>query len=239
MGYLQGFVIPVKTGNKQAYRDMAAKAAPVFLEGGATRIVECWEDDVPDGKVTDMRRAVEAKEGESIVFSWILWPDKATCDAAHGKMMSDERMQPDGPLPFEGDRMIYAGFDALLDSGNGGAFSYVDGMVASVALDRRDAFADHARTSAALFREKGALRLVDGWGADIPDGKVTDFKRAVEAKDGEAVVFGWIEWPDKATRDAAWGALMQDARMRDNPPLWNGPLAIFGGFAPIFDSAEG
>jgi len=237
MTYLQGFVIPVKHGNKQAYRDLAAKAAPVFREGGATRIVECWEDDIPDGKVTDFRRAVQAKEGESIVFSWISWPDKATCEGAHDKMMNDERMVPDGPLPFEGDRMIYAGFDMVHDSGDGGTFGYVDGMVASVTADRRDAFAEHARAMAALFREKGASRLVDGWSDSIPDGKLTDFKRAVQAKEGETVVFGWIEWPDKATRDAAWGALMQDKRMLDNPPVWNGPLAIFGAFAPIFDTA--
>lgn len=238
MGYFQGFVIPVKHGNRAAYRDMAAKAAPVFTEAGATRIVECWEEDVPDGKVTDMRRAVKAQDGESIVFSWILWPDRATCDAAHARMMADERMKPDGPLPFEGDRMIYAGFDAVLDSGDGGRFTFVDGMVASVADDKRDAFVEHARHSAALFREKGALRLVDGWGADVPDGKLTDFKGAVQAGAGETVVFGWIEWSDKAARDAAWGALMQDARMREHPPVWNGPLAIFGGFAPIFDTAS-
>lgn len=239
MAYFQGFVIPVKSGNKQAYYDMAAKAAPFFLDCGATRIVECWEEDVPDGKVTDMRRAVQAEEGESIVFSWILWPDKATCDAAHSRMMDDERMQPDVPMPFDGARMIYAGFDALLDSGDGGPFGYVDGVVASVADGQRDAFIDHARATGSLFREKGALRLVDGWGADVPDGKLTDFKRAVQAKEGDTVVFGWIEWPDKAVRDTAWGALMQDGRMMENPPVWNGPLAIFGGFAPIFDTASG
>ena len=239
MGYFQGFVIPVKHGNKAAYRDLAAKAAPFFTETGATRIVECWEDDVPDGKVTDLRRAVKAQEGESIVFSWILWPDKATCDAAHQKMMADERMKPDEPMPFEGDRMIYAGFDTVFDSGDSGTLGYIDGMVASVADEKRDAFIDHARQSAALFREKGALRVVDGWGADVPDGKTTDFNRAVQKKDGETVTFGWIEWRDKASRDAAWGALMEDNRMRDMPAVWNGPLMIFGSFVPIFDTAIG
>ena len=85
---------------------------------------------------------------------------------------------------------------------------------------------------------KGALRLVDGWGSDVPTGKVTDFKRAVQAKDGETVVFGWIEWPDKPTREAGMGALMQDPRMRETPPAWNGQLAIFGGFTPILDTAH-
>ena len=77
---------------------------------------------------------------------------------------------------------------------------------------------------------------MDGWGVDVPAGKVTDFKRAVQAKDGETVVFGWIEWPDKPTRDAGMGALMQDPRMHETPPVWNGPLAIFGGFTPILDT---
>ena len=72
----------------------------------------------------------------------------------------------------------------------------------------------------------------------MPAGKVTDFKRAVQAKDGETVIFGWIDWPDKSTRDAGMGALMQDARMRETPPAWNGKLAIFGGFAPILDTTH-
>ena len=102
----------------------------------------------------------------------------------------------------------------------------------------RQGFVDHAAKTAGLLQERGALRVVDGWGVDVPAGKVTDFKRAVQAKDGEAVVFGWIEWPDKPTRDAGMGALMQDPRMRETPPAWNGPLAIFGGFTPILDTGH-
>ncbi|AYJ85059.1 DUF1428 domain-containing protein (plasmid) [Sphingomonas paeninsulae] len=78
----------------------------------------------------------------------------------------------------------------------------------------------------------------DGWGIDVPQGKVTDFRRAVDLTDDETVVFGWIEWPDKATRDDAWNALMSDPRMAGNKPAWNGPTAIFGGFAPVFDTAH-
>ena len=72
----------------------------------------------------------------------------------------------------------------------------------------------------------------------VPDGKLTDFRRAVQAKDGETVVFGWIEWPDKPTRDAGMAALMQDPRMRATRPVWNGQLAIFGGFAPVLDTNQ-
>ena len=83
--YFQGFVIPVKAGNKQAFLDMAKKMAPFFAEYGAMRTVECWGDDLMDGKVTDLRKAVQANDDETVVFSWVWWPDKATCDAATKK----------------------------------------------------------------------------------------------------------------------------------------------------------
>ncbi len=150
--------------------------------------------------------------------------------------MADDRMKPTDPMPFDGKRMIYAGFETAFDTGDSARLGYVDGMVASVPSGKRPDFVEHAAKMAKLFQEKGALRIVNGWGADVPDGKVTDFKRAVQAKDGETVIFGWIEWPDKSTRDKGMGALMQDPRMREIPPAWNGPLAIFGGFKPILDT---
>jgi uncharacterized protein YbaA (DUF1428 family) len=238
MMYFQGFVVPVPTENKQTYLDMAMTVAPLFAELGAMRTVECWGDDVMDGKLTDFKKAVQANDRETVVVAWVWWPDKATCDAAAAKMMADERMKPPSPMPFDGQRMIYAGFEANFDTGEDGKFGYVDGMVASVPDGKRQAFIDHAAKTASLFQEKGALRLVDGWGADVPAGKVTDFRRAVQAKEGETVIFGWIEWPDKPTRDAGMGALMQDPRMRETPPAWNGQLAIFGGFTPILDTAH-
>src|ERR1700733_831418 len=100
MTYFQGFVVPVMAGNKQAYLGMARKTAPIFAENGAMRIVECWGDDVMDGKVTDLKKAVQAKDGETVAFSWIWWPDKATSDAATGKIMADDRMRPDGAMPL-------------------------------------------------------------------------------------------------------------------------------------------
>jgi uncharacterized protein YbaA (DUF1428 family) len=238
MMYFQGFVVPVKIENKQAYLDMAKRAAPIFTEYGALRTVECWGDDVMDGKITDFKKAVRANNDETVVFSWVWWPDKATCDTAAAKIMADDRMKPSGPMPFDGQRLIYAGFEAIFDTRDGGNFGYVDGMVASVPDDKRQDFVNHSAKVAGLFQEKGALRVVDGWGADVPDGKVTDFKRAVQANDGETVVVGWIEWPDKVTRDAGMGALMQDPRMRESAPAWNGSLAIFGGFAPILDTGN-
>ena len=117
MSYIDGFVIPVPAGNKEAYRKVAAEAAKIFKEHGATRIVECWGDDVPDGKVTDFKRAVKAEPGENIVFSWIAWPSKAARDEGMKKAMADPRMQPGPDMPFDGKRLIYGGFQVLLETG--------------------------------------------------------------------------------------------------------------------------
>jgi uncharacterized protein YbaA (DUF1428 family) len=115
MGYIDGFVIPVPTGNKEAFREMAAKAAAVFKRHGAVRIVECWGDDVPDGKVTDFRRAVAAGPGEAVVFSWIVWPSKEARDEGNKKVMDDPDMRPGPDMPFDGKRMIFGGFRPLLE----------------------------------------------------------------------------------------------------------------------------
>ncbi|MBA3999753.1 DUF1428 domain-containing protein [Brevundimonas sp.] len=114
MSYVDGFLAAVPDEKKDAYLEHAKFAAGIFKEFGAERCVECWEDDVPDGKVTDFRRSVQRKEGESVVFSWITWPDKATRDAGWAKMMEDPRMQ-NMEMPFDGKRMIYGGFSPILD----------------------------------------------------------------------------------------------------------------------------
>lgn len=116
MSYVQGFVVPVPKSNKESYCELAARSAPIFQEYGAIRIRENWCDSVPDGKVTDFKRAVKAKDDEAVVFSWIEWPDKATCDAATEKMQNDERWNEMGDMPFDGKRMIYAGFEPVFDS---------------------------------------------------------------------------------------------------------------------------
>lgn len=114
MSYVDGFLIPVPNGKKQAYIDMAAMAAPIFVEHGAIRVVETWNDDIPKGKVNDFRTAVIAEEEESVVFSWIEWPSKDVRDAGMAKVMADERMQYED-IPFSGARMIYGGFVKVVD----------------------------------------------------------------------------------------------------------------------------
>ena len=113
--YIDGFLVPVPKGNKDAYRTMAEKHWPMFKEFGATRMVECWGDDVPKGKLTDFYGAVKAEDGEVVVFSWIAWPDKATRDAGMKKMMEDERMKNMKDMPFDGKRMIFGGFQPICD----------------------------------------------------------------------------------------------------------------------------
>lgn len=119
MSYIDGFVIACPKANKEKFIAHAEKADPVFMELGATRILECWQDDVSKGKVTDFFGAVKATEDESVLFSWIEWPDKQTRDAAMAKMaemmenpeLADPRMDPvANPMPFDGKRMIFGGF---------------------------------------------------------------------------------------------------------------------------------
>lgn len=115
MSYIDGFVIAAPTANRQEVIDYAARFDPIFIEFGALRVVEAWGVDVPHGKLTDFYRAVDAKDDETVMFSWIEWPDKATRDAGMQKMMEDPRMGADNPLPFDGKRMIFGTFENVLD----------------------------------------------------------------------------------------------------------------------------
>ncbi len=236
MTYIEGFVIAVPTANKEAYREHAVSMVPLFKEFGMTRMVECWGDDVPDGKVTDFKRAVLAKDDETIVFSWCEYPDKATRDAAGEKMMSDPRMAEMGEMPFDGQRMIFAGFNPIVDQTGEGPTGYADGYVLPVPNANKQAYLAMAEKAAPVFREYGATRVVEAWGDDIKDGKVTDFKRAVKAEPAENVVFSYVEWPNKKTRDEAWEKIMKDQRMQpDGDMPFDGQRMFWGGFEPILD----
>ncbi len=126
MSYIDGFVIAVPTANKQKFIDHANTADSMFIDMGATRVIECWGDDVSEGSNTDFRKAVKATEEESIVFSWIEWPDKETRDAGMAKLEAmmedpdeaDPRMDPvKNPMPFDGKRMIFGGFKPVVTLG--------------------------------------------------------------------------------------------------------------------------
>ena len=118
MTYVDGFVAAVPTANREAYRSFAERAAAVFREYGALKVVECWGDDVPEGKVTSFPMAVKLQKDESVVFSWITWSSREVRDAGMKKVMADPRMQPSNdPLPFDGKRLIYGGFQTIVEAG--------------------------------------------------------------------------------------------------------------------------
>ncbi len=117
MSYVDGFVIPVPEGQKDAYRKMAEEAAVLFREAGATHVVECWGNDVPEGKVTDFYGAVKTEKGENVVFSWITWPSKEARDEGNRKVMADPRMKMPDVMPFNPQRMIFGGFEVIVEAG--------------------------------------------------------------------------------------------------------------------------
>ena len=114
MPYIEGFVAAVPTASKDVYVEHAREAAKFFKDLGATRVIECWGDDVPKGEVTDFYRAVQAKDDETPIFSWVEYPDKATRDAANEKMSQDAEMM-NMDMPFDGSRMFWGGFEQVVD----------------------------------------------------------------------------------------------------------------------------
>ncbi|MEH6755956.1 MAG: DUF1428 domain-containing protein [Parasphingorhabdus sp.] len=241
MTYLQGFLIPVPEDKKEAYEKMAHDAVPLFTGYGAQRIVECWDDDVPRGEVTDMYRAVKAEKNEKIVFSWIEWDSKETCEAAHEKMMDDEAMQtPPGDMPFDGMRMMFSGFEPLAENESSGSSTYVQGYVAPVPKGNRSAFSELCRTMQSVAIDCGALYTMDGWADNITDGKVTDFKQAVKAENDETVAFGFVEWPSKEAYEKGSARMREDDRMPQlgaDMPL-DGRRLIYGGFEVLLDARK-
>ncbi|CAB3790921.1 DUF1428 domain-containing protein [Pararobbsia alpina] len=114
MTYIDGFLVAVPTDKRETYKQHAEAAAVVFKDHGALKLVECWGDDVPEGKLTSFPMAVKRKDDETVVFSWILWPSRQTRDEGMKASMADPRLQQDS-MPFDGKRMIYGGFEVIVD----------------------------------------------------------------------------------------------------------------------------
>ena len=115
MAYVDGFLLAVKTDLKDAYIKMAVDAGPIFLEHGALKMVENWGDDVPEGKLTSFPMAVKLEADETVVFSWIIWPSRKVRDEGMKKVMEDPRMKAPDPMPFDMKRMIFGGFETVVD----------------------------------------------------------------------------------------------------------------------------
>lgn len=115
MTYVDGYVCAVPVANREAYLKQARDAVPMFKRNGALKVVETWGTDIPEGKVTSFPMAVKLEPGETVVFSWVTWPDKETRDKAWEAIRNDPEMQPGPEMPFDGKRMIYGGFELLLE----------------------------------------------------------------------------------------------------------------------------
>jgi uncharacterized protein YbaA (DUF1428 family) len=115
MSYLDAFVAAVPTENKEKYLEHAKLSGVVFKDHGALKITEAWGDNISDGEVTSFPMAVKCSESETVVFSTVVWPSKEVRDAGWEAIMEDPRMAPENnPMPFDGKRLIYGGFDVLL-----------------------------------------------------------------------------------------------------------------------------
>ena len=243
MAYIDGFVIPVKTADKQVFIAHAQRIDQFFIEFGGLRVVEAWGDDVPAGKITDFARSVQATAEETVVFSWVEWPDKATRDAAMKQFESNAELMAE-PMPFDGKRMIFGGFDTMVDANakqgrDAAKAGYIDGFVTPVPTANQAAYRALADKAAAKFLAQGAIRSCENWGADVPAGKVTDFMRSVMAQSDEVVVFSWVEWPDKATRNAGWEKIMADPEMQPAVMPFDGKRMVWGSFEPVYWVARG
>jgi uncharacterized protein YbaA (DUF1428 family) len=245
MTYIQGFVIAVPTANKQKFIDHASLGDPVFLKHGATRVLECWQDKVEKGHTTDFFGAVEAKEDESVVFSWLEWPSKEVHDAMEARMEELMKTEPGfdmekNPMPFDGKRMIYGGFEPVVEEGRVTTDPYVQGFIVPVPAGNQDAYRKAALDMWHIMKDYGALRVVEAWQDNVPKGQQTDFYRAVKAEDGEIVVFSFIEWESREICDGAHEKMMQDERMKQwegqeaNMPF-DGKRMVYGGFKPVVE----
>src|ERR1700730_13692507 len=172
MSYIDGFVAAVPLATKQAYLAHVHEAARLFKDHGATRMVENWGDDVPQGKITDFHRSVRKKDDEAVLFSWIEWPSREARDTGMNALMQDERMKT-LKMPFDGQRLIFGGFSPIVETASAKGVGYADGFVVPVPAVNRDAYIKMALNASSVFKEYGALRVVEGWGDDVHDSKVT------------------------------------------------------------------
>ncbi|KAA5804770.1 DUF1428 domain-containing protein [Alkalicaulis satelles] len=234
MSCITAFIAAVPTANRDVFITHVHDAADVFQEYGLSSAAECWGDDVPEGKLTDFRRAVLAEPDETVIFSWYGWPSKAAQEEVMEKVMSDPRAGPEqNPMPFDGKRVVYGHFEPVLEFGAAQPGGYVDGYVVAVPKDARADYEAFAKVCDPVFMEHGAVWIMEAWELEVPDGKLTDFRRAVAAKPDEAIVVSWVQWPNRAARDAGNAAIMADERLAAHDCPFDMTRLIHGGFEPV------
>lgn len=237
MSYFSGTIAAVPAARKQDYIDHATAMWKLFQAHGASRMVGAWGVDAPTAQAGGFQQAVEATDGEAIVFSWVEWPDRETADAEWVKMQDDPAMEALSDMPFDGSRMIYGGFSPVFQAGEAAAGGYYQGFALPVPEGNKAAYVDAAEQGWRIFSKSGALGMVEAWGEDVPHGQRTDFYRATRAGDGDVPVFSWIAWPDRAACDASAAAMEAgtgDMDMSDMP--FDTRRMMWAGFEPVFDS---
>ena len=240
MTYYTGSLIAVPTANRSAYIDHSRAFWPALRDHGALRVVEAWGVDIPRGKVNDLYGAVDARDGEAVVFSWIEWPDKAASDKAWKDMENSGAAQAMPKMPFDGSRMIHGGFEPVMAAGEDRGAGYLQGFALAVPARNREAYVKMANDAwNGAFGGYGALGMVEAWGVDVPRGQKTDFYRATLAEEGEVPLFSWVAWPDKAVCDEAARRMEADWQGKEPPEMpFDGKRMMWGGFEPIFDTAR-
>jgi len=234
MTCITGFIGAVPSANRDAFIRHAHLAAEGFREAGMTGAVESWGEDVPHGKLTSFPMSVQAKPDETVIFSWYRWPSKAAQDDGMSRAMTDPRLDPEkNPMPFDGQRVIFGSFEPLVEIGAPRTGGFFDGFVIPVPKSKREAFRAFAAKCDPIFAEHGAVWIMETWELDVPDGRITDFRRAVAATPDEAIVFSWVQWPDRAARDAGNARIMEDPRFDGQDCPFDMSRMIFGGFAPV------
>ena len=245
MAYIHGFVAPVPTANKKAYIEFTRGTAAALKRLGAVQAVECWGVDVPPGKLTSFPLAVKAKAEETVVFSWTLWKSKEDADAVEAKMRAGEIPEFDfkkNPPPFDGKRLIYGGFEPVVDVGevkDDAGLLYVTGFVWACPVAIKEKYIAFNTSMAEAMLKLGALKVMDCWGVDVPEGEVTSFPMAVKRKPDEAVVFAWAMWPSKAVADAAIAKMqageaeMPEIKPDESDAVFDASRMIHAGFEMV------
>ena len=241
MAYYSGWVNAVPKANHARYRTHATRAWPHFERLGALRMVETWGVDIKPGKVTDFLRATKATPDETVALGWVEWPDRATADAAWQAMMTDDSVAADiGDMPFDGSRMFWGGFAPIIAEGTDLNATYFQGYLVAVPTANKAAYTKVAMEAwEQMFRPNGCLGSFECWGEDVPHGKITDMYQAVNATEGETIVFSWTAWPDRATCDAAGEKMEAEMAGQPMPEMpFDMTRMVWAGFDLLFDSDQ-
>lgn len=235
--YIMGMIAPVHSDTRDAYFDYAKTAAAIFLRNGAMSVIEGWGDDIPVGKVNDMKMAVALKDSETPVFSWIVWPSKEAKDAGMKASFEDPFFSESFYPGMDGARMIFGGFEPIVSCGPLSGFgAYMDGFLVPCPADNREAYRKMAEDAWPFFQKFGATSLYECWGDEVPDGKLTSMPLAVRKQPDETVLFSWVGWPSREARLRGQEAMMKDPDMKPPEVMpFDGMRMIYGGFEVIVD----